>query len=456
MTDAPDRHRARLTAFLAGPIARATLLSLAIRLGGIALGMAQAVLTARVLGPEGYGAVAYVFSLSMVFAALALFGTEPLAVREVARLRALGETHALRGLLLSIRRLVLGTALAGAVAAALLLPRLTGGDPAFQAVILFPVLLFPLLAFILQSQGILRGFGQVAMAQVPFQILRPAITVTVLALAWALGLGLGTRGYLIALLGATTAALALTLATLARQRAAAALPAPASQPPSLPAAGVRQVVVQAAPFFSVSVLALLIGEVNTLMLAWWSDAEQTGLFQPIARIAPLMMLGVQAAAIAYAPRVSALWSTGETALLTRITRTFTLTTTAFALLVAFLVLVLGEWILGLFGKDFTAGTAALWWIAGAQVFNAACGPVGILLTMTNRPSLAIWPQAAGLAATLALGYLLIPVNGALGAAIAMSGGTVVWNLGMWIAVRRSMGIDPGLPASVFGAKRSWT
>ena len=58
----------------------------------------------------------------------------------------------------------------------------------------------------------------------------------------------------------------------------------------------------------------------------------------------------------------------------------------------------GDIIRGRFGEAFANNTKALWWVVGAQVFNAACGPVGILLTMTNRAALAIWPQAAALLA----------------------------------------------------------
>ena len=446
LTEASDRRRTALRGFLAGPIARATLLSLAIRIGGLALGFLQAILTARLLGPDGYGAVAYVFSLSMILSAVALLGTETLAVREVARLKALGDAAALGGLLRSIRRLTLGVSLLGALAVALLLPRIGRHDPAFSAVILFPALLFPLLAFILQTQGILRGYGKVAMAQVPFQVVRPAVMTATLALAWLLGTGFSARAYLIAALAAATLALALALRALAGERKSATV-APA--PPPL-----REILTRATPFFTVSVLTLVLGEINNLMLGWWADAEQTGLFQPIARIAPLIMLGVQAAGIAYAPRVSALSSTGESDLLVRITRKFTLTTTAFALAVALLTVLLGEPILALFGKAFATNTAALWWVAAAQVFNAACGPVGMLLTMSQRANRAIPPQLASLGATLALGYLLIPDLGAIGAAIAFSGGIVTANVGMWIAVRRTMGFDPSMLMFIAPLRRS--
>lgn len=432
-----------IRALLSGPIAKATILSLAIQVGAIAFGVVQAILTARLLGPEGYGVVAYVFSLSLLLATLALLGTEQLAVREVARLRALDDEASLAGFLRGIRRPVLWACVIGFAVTVLLMPYFRAGDENFKGAVWFTVLLFPLVAFTLQNQGILRGYGRVAMAQTPFQILRPALTVIVLVTVWAFGLRITPNAYLVTVAFGTGLAFSLTVFALSK------LP----QSEQGGAAKLDGFANMAAPFFLITVFGLLLREISTLMLAWWSTAEETGLFQPIARIAPLLVLGSQAAAMLYAPRVSELWATGEKERLARITRTFTWTTTGFSVAMAVVVLGLGEFILGLFGKAFTVNTAALWWIAAAQIVNAACGPVGFLLTMTNRASAAVWPQLAGVVVNIALSILLIPTQGAYGAAIAMSAGIVTWNIAMLVNVRRNLGMDPSLLGGLLG-KRS--
>lgn len=426
----------KLISHFSGPIARATILSLAIQVGGIALGVAQALLTARLLGPEGYGSVAYVISLAMLFSTIVLLGTEPLAVREVARLRALGETGRLKGFLFAIRWLVTGTALLAAAVAAITLPRIGPLDPDFRAVIGYTALLFPLFALILQNQGVLRGFGKTAMAQMPFQVLRQIVVVCFLASAWVVGFEVGPTEYLNAALVGAVVALAAVSFSLNREK----LPTKVSgQAPSM-----RWLGSQASLFYVGSVLALLLGEVNTLMLAWWTDAQQTGLFQPIARIAPLILLGARAATIRYGPRISELLAKDEIERVKSITRTFTLTTTGFATLSSVILLLLGDRILGLFGEAYTANTEALWWVAGAQIFNAACGPVWSLLVMSGHTGRTIAPQLLGLLTHVALGAFLIPGSGAIGASIAMSGGIVIWNVAMVLQVHRTLGFDPTL------------
>lgn len=425
-----------LRTLLEGPIAKGTLISLMIRVGSIALGIAQAVLTARLLGPEGYGAVAYVISLSILLSTIVMFGTEPLAIREVARLKAMNDMAGLNGFLFTIRWMVLVAALLGACAVALIIPEISHANSEFEAVLFYTVLIFPLFAFILQSQGILRGFGNVVMAQVPFQVVRQIVLVGFLATVWTVGFDVGPKGYLnTVLVGAVIALVVIIISIRRTDRGTDTL----RKTPSF-----GRISSQAAPFFAVSVLGLLLAEISTLMLAWWTDPEQTGLFQPIARIAPLIMLGAQAASMRYAPRVSEFWTNGEVDRLKDVTQIFTITTTGFALACGIAVLVLDDFILGLFGDAFVEMTTALWWVVAAQVFSSACGPVGLLLTMTNRTALAIWPQVIALIACLVTGYVLIPEHGAAGAAIAMSAGTLSWSLAMLISVKRNLGIDPSL------------
>ncbi|MDJ1007998.1 MAG: oligosaccharide flippase family protein [Paracoccaceae bacterium] len=431
---------------LSGPIAKASLASLAVRVAGILLVAVQAILTARLLGPEGYGVVAFVVAVSHIMATVALFGSEPLSVREVARLQVEGDEARLRGFVRRMRVLLVSTSAIGVIAAVFVLPRLAPDTGVFSEFVLFAAVLFPALAFLIQTQGLLNGLGRVMASTAPFQLIRPSILVGVLVVAWLLNADLSIGDYLAAAVAGTLAALIWSVYVLAR-----ALPRrrQAAKPPE---GSLRR----AAPYFAVSLLVLLHSEVSTLMLAWLASAEETGLFQPIARLAPLLMIGVQAATVRYAPRVSELWTRGELDRLASITRTFTWTTTTFTFLAGLVLILLAEEVLGLFGQAFRANASALWWVIGAQVLSAALGPVGVLLTMTDRATAAVWPQAIGLVVNLGAGVLLIPAYGAYGAAVALSLGLVTCNLGLMIAARTGLGFDPSLIASLRRARTDKT
>jgi O-antigen/teichoic acid export membrane protein len=94
----------------------------------------------------------------------------------------------------------------------------------------------------------------------------------------------------------------------------------------------------------------------------------------------------------------------------------------------------------------------LWVVCAAQVFNSACGPVAILLSMSRRSGWTLAGHLLGVIVNLALGVLLIPLHGAWGATIAMAGGIVVWNVTLMAMVKAQFGFDPSLAGALFRVK----
>ena len=428
MPAAPVRtllNRARGLA--SGPVARGAISSLAIRMAGIGLSFAQGVLTARLLGPAGYGAVAIVLSVAQIAATLALFGLGPLAVREVAAARAAGDDARVSAF---VRFAVLATMAFSMIATAALC--LAAGEDRLLALAALAV---PLLALIQLARGLAQGLGAIAAAQWPGEILRPLALVGLLMAGLFAG-GLSPAGFMACLLAASLLALVAGGVAVWRRLPGGNRPTARMLP--------RRWLADAAPFLGMALASLLVAELNTLLLGWLAGAEQAGLFQPVARIATLLSLPAQAAGMAYAPRVAALWRAGDMAALRRLTATYVWTTTVITGAAALVLALLGPWVLAVFGPDFVPGAGLLWQFGLAYAFSAACGPLGILLAMTGRTGLAVLGQSAGIAANLAVGLLLIPHQGAAGAASAAVAALVVWNLVLVVVVRRKLGFDPTL------------
>ena len=410
-----------------GPVARGAMASLAIRLAGLGLSFIQGVLTARLLGPAGYGAVAVVLSVAQVTATLSLFGLGPLAVRELAAARAAGDDGRVRAF---ARFALLATFLFSLLAMAGLWFA-SGGF----GLLALAALAVPLLALIQLLRGLSQGLGGIAAAQWPLEILRPLALLILLACAGLAG-GLSPMGFIACMLAATLLALVASGITVLRRLPPRGAHAIAPQP--------RRWLGDAAPFLGMALASLLVAELNTLLLGWLAGAEQAGLFQPVARIAVLLSLPAQAAGMAFSPRVAALWAAGDRQALRRLTATFAWTITAVTAAAAAGLVLLGPWLLGIFGPDFVPGAGLLWQFGLAYVLSAACGPLGILLAMTGRAGLAVAGQAVGIAVNLALGLWLIPDQGAAGAATAAAAAIVVWNLVLVAVVRRRVGFDPSL------------
>jgi O-antigen/teichoic acid export membrane protein len=79
-----------------------------------------------------------------------------------------------------------------------------------------------------------------------------------------------------------------------------------------------------------------------------------------------------------------------------------------------------------------------------RIANAAFGSVGFLLTMTGHERDAMYIFAAASVISVVLNLTLIPSYGLLGAAIATTIVTIIWNSLMFVRAKRLTGIDPTL------------
>ncbi|HYD25022.1 MAG TPA: oligosaccharide flippase family protein [Croceibacterium sp.] len=422
-----------------GPIARGSITSLAIRAANLALSFGLAVLTARVLGVRGYGTVAVALAIVQILATLCAFGLGSLAVREIPALLARSAAPAARLFVSRAAGTVVLLSLLGGAVLVLAVAAFAGtGSPMRGELLLAAAIVVPT-ALLLLFRGTAQGFGRVAAAQWPSEILRPAAAIALLAGAAVLGLAVRPGDYLAGFLAVSV--LSAIVAGMLSWRALPAAQAPLALAPD------RAMLAGAAPFLGMGLAAALQAEINTLLLGWLASREQAGLFQPIAKLAPLMTVAVQSAAMAYAPRVAALWQSGDRDTLVRLTRRFTLATSVATVALVLPLVAAGPWLLAAFGPEFAQVAPLLAIVGAAQALNAACGPVGFLLAMTGRPGAALVGQLVGLAANVAVGLWLIPSHGALGGAIAMALGIVLWNLTLLVRVRRELRFDPSLRAA---------
>ena len=423
-----------------GDIARASAASLFIRVFGLTLSFAQAVLMARLLGASGYGMVAVAMSIVQILATVSMLGFGPLAVREIPAGLAADSRSSVAAFVRLAFLAVLGLSLtAGLVLAIVASLEVVG--PAYRPVLEIGGLLMVPLALINLFRGVAQGFGRIVLAQVPGEVVRPAVLVLIMLIFAALGGSFMPANFMWSAAGAALAAATAAGAWLwARDLA------------RLPHAQNRTDPGQftlALPFLGLALTTMLQGEINTLLLGWLATPRETGLFQPIIRFTPVLALPVTAAGMRFAPRIAELWQKGETDRIRWVTATFTWTTSLLTLGVALAIAAAGPVLMWMFGREFHESAPLLWYVAAAQVFNASCGPVGMLLTMGGQSGGALGGQIAGLAVNVAVGLVLIPAHGAWGAVIAMVAGIVVWNLTMLAMTLRRYGFDPSLVGALW-------
>jgi O-antigen/teichoic acid export membrane protein len=122
---------------------------------------------------------------------------------------------------------------------------------------------------------------------------------------------------------------------------------------------------------------------------------------------------------------------------------------AFSLAVvgAALIAFFGHQLLGIFGKEFTAGYQALMVLLVMQLLRAASGVPGMLLIMTGKQTRLVKVYSLSVVAQLALLAALVPTLGILGAAIATTITEMVSIYTISWTARKATGLSTGLFAN---------
>ena len=179
-----------------------------------------------------------------------------------------------------------------------------------------------------------------------------------------------------------------------------------------------------------------------IFLGLWGTAAHIGLFAAANRLAALTVFATLPVNRMLAPKMSALWAEGDTAAFFRLSRQAALLMVCVSLPIALALILVPEFLLGLFGEEFVAARNLLWILAAGQLFNALTGPVRSMLIMTGHEKDHRMSSIAGGVVILGLCIFLIPAAQATGAALAAAAGMVVNNLYAAFLVWRRLGVIP--------------
>jgi O-antigen/teichoic acid export membrane protein len=207
------------------------------------------------------------------------------------------------------------------------------------------------------------------------------------------------------------------------------------------------------PLFMITGVQELTNQLQVIMLGALAHASDAGLYAAAWRLASLMSFGLSALSTVSGPMIASAYHRGEFGELRRLASLSARIALAFAVPAAIVLVLAGQTLLSLFGRDFVAGYPVLLVLTAGALANACTGVVGYLLTLTGREVAALAILAVALALSAVLNVLLIPQWGAVGAATASSAGTISWNIAMLILVRRHLGIDASA-LGIYGLSRA--
>ena len=163
---------------------------------------------------------------------------------------------------------------------------------------------------------------------------------------------------------------------------------------------------------------VLMSQTDRIMLGAFSNIEEVGLYNASAVIALQMTLFLTAINTIFAPMIADLYSKNLLSDIEYLFKASTKWVFTLTFIVALVVFTFSKEILSVFGNEFSVNINTLLILTAGQFINASVGAVGFILTMTGKHKIELFNSITLASLNIVLNYLLIPIYGSMGAAIA--------------------------------------
>ncbi|TPJ78300.1 lipopolysaccharide biosynthesis protein [Mesorhizobium sp. B2-6-2] len=416
-----------------GEAGRMSLIAFSIRIVSALIAFVSQVLMARWMGSFEYGISVLVWVTMVIVGNLACLGFHTSVIRFIPEYRERGMLAELRGIVQASRLFVLvaSTLVAGLGALGVWLAS-DWIENYYVIPFILGVICLPMIALGDLLQGLARANSWALLALSPTYLVRPVLILAFMALM----LGLH---YVPDAKTAIFASIAATYVTTLGQLMAVTSRMEKKIPAGPMALHFGQWILVSLPIFLVEGFFFLLTNADVLMVGAYLDPNDVAVYFATVKTLALVHFVYFAVKAGVAQRY-AQFTHGEPHRLAAFARETVSWTFWPSLLMALVVLALGEPMLVLFGPEFTAGYPLLFLLVLGVVARAAVGPCESLLTMSGNQNICAAVYAMTLALNIGLNVILIPLFGLWGAAIATSLAMVFEAGALSFTVWRKLGI----------------
>ncbi len=418
-------------------LSRGALGSVAVQAGGIGMTFASQVGLAHLLGAGAFGQYVYVVAWVNLLCVAGRMGLDLASLRFIAEYVSQQQPGRLKGFVRhSVAWVGLVSTLISVAGGGVMWYCFETLDHRLARAAWLGLILIPVLSLQGLFTAQLRAMKHSILCQLPRQVMSPSAIVTMTFLA-AVVTGQAT--------GATTA-LSLNVLTNVVLTVLTGLVAFRYLRSKFDGAAVAT---ETRVWLSCSVSLLIVAIVqvvnlrlDVLMIGAMLGMKEAGIYAAAAQLAGLTTLGLVGVNMIAAPMIAELHAKRCRDAFQRYLTNASWMITLITIPLAIFLICAGQWLLGLFGSDFTAGYSALGILVIGHAVSALAGPVGFLAILTGHQREGAWILGIAAGMNMVLNVVLIPRYGLHGAAIATGVTTIVWNLAMLFFVARRLRVNP--------------
>lgn len=407
-------------------------IALTVKAGGMLTQYLFLFSVARFLGPGVLGSFTLSFTVLQLASVLSLMGLDNLLIRKVASARASGDYRAMKGAYMSALRISIFSSITLAILLYVAAPYLAStlfSKPWLGTSLQTVSLALPFFVLTTLHASAFRGSKNM-IGFTLFKTLIPFLNTLIIIGSWYIGTRVSP------VTGLTASIILISIGYWITWNKFSAI----SSVAGAETIDSRKMIAEALPMMITGSVFFILNWVDNLVIGiYWPEAS-VGIYDTAFKIASASAAILMAVNAIQAPTFAEIHSQGNHQRLKRYvftsTRLLFYTTTPITLVLLFMP----ELILSLFGKGFTEGSLSLQILALGNFFNCITGSVGILLMMTGYQRQ--YNRIIMVAATVATGlnFMLVPVWGIEGAAVASSTSKIIWNLASVVLVYKHLGI----------------
>jgi O-antigen/teichoic acid export membrane protein len=405
-----------------------------IRVFGAGILFLSQILLARWMGSHEFGIYVYVWTWLVLIGGLAPLGIAYSAQRFIPEYLAAKDFDRLRGFLAGSRLLSfgLGTLFAGSGLVALYF---FGGHIGAHYFLpwLLALLTIPLFTLAGAQDGIARSYNWTNIALVPHFVGQPILMLALVGAAYLAGIAAGAGVAMMATAFSIWATV-IVQSVLLQRRLSGEVPA-----------GVRRFEIPhwfrtALPIFLVDGFYFLLTYTDIIVLQLFVDPSEIGVYYAATKTLVLISLIYYAVSAAFAHRFSEAHFSGRRDKLEGFIREAVRWTFWPSLVMAVVLLALGQPILSLFGAGFTEGYPLLFVLVLGLLARSTVGPAERLLIMVGEQRICAAIYATAFLTNLVLCFALVPQVGLIGAAISTATALAVETSLLYVMARRRLGV----------------
>jgi len=200
-----------------------------------------------------------------------------------------------------------------------------------------------------------------------------------------------------------------------------------------------QILLVSTPMLLTNSLYLIMNWTDILMLGYFENEAQTGIYNAAVKTAALGSVAISAINSIAAPKFAEIYLKEGKNGLGKLVRQSTMLSLLLSLPVFAMIFIFPDFLLGFFGNEFNEAKTSLIILTIGHFINTFSGSTLYLLNMTGKEKAGRNILGFGALLNIILNILLIPVYGITGAAIATASSTILWNSIAVIYIFRNYG-----------------